>query len=80
MESCKYCRSNDESDAHAALLAKLGLPKVIVLGVSAGAPSAVELAVRHPDKVAALILIVTLFPRLCWTTTGLTGEYVPGTI
>ncbi len=47
-----------QADAHAALLAKLGVPKAIVLGVSAGARSAVELALRHPDKVAALILIV----------------------
>jgi pimeloyl-ACP methyl ester carboxylesterase len=47
-----------QADAHAALLAKLNLPKVVVLGISAGARSAVELALRHPEKVTALILIV----------------------
>jgi pimeloyl-ACP methyl ester carboxylesterase len=47
-----------QADAHAALLSKLKLPKAIVIGVSAGARSAVELAIRHPDVVASLILIV----------------------
>ncbi len=46
-----------QADAHAALLSKLNIPKAVVLGVSAGARSAVELALRHPDAVAALILI-----------------------
>jgi pimeloyl-ACP methyl ester carboxylesterase len=30
----------------------------VVLGISAGAPSAIELALRHPEHVSALILIV----------------------
>jgi pimeloyl-ACP methyl ester carboxylesterase len=47
-----------QADAHAALLSKLAIPKAVVVGVSAGARSAVELAIRHPDKVAALALIV----------------------
>jgi pimeloyl-ACP methyl ester carboxylesterase len=47
-----------QADAHAALLSRLGIPKVIVVGVSAGARSAVELALRHPEKVAALVLVV----------------------
>ncbi|MER8963322.1 alpha/beta hydrolase [Mesorhizobium sp. M0701] len=47
-----------QADAHAALLSKLDVPKAMVVGVSAGARSAVELALRHPDKVTALILIV----------------------
>ena len=47
-----------QGDAHAALLSKLNVPKAVVVGVSAGARSAVELTLRHPDKVAALILIV----------------------
>ncbi|MER8671444.1 alpha/beta hydrolase [Mesorhizobium sp. M1156] len=47
-----------QADAHAALLSKLGIPEAIVVGVSAGARSAVELALRHPDKVTALVLIV----------------------
>jgi 2-hydroxy-6-oxonona-2,4-dienedioate hydrolase len=47
-----------QADAHAALLSKLNVPEAIVVGVSAGARSAVELALRHPERVARLILIV----------------------
>lgn len=50
-----------QADAHAALLDALVIQRPIVVGVSAGAPSAIEMALRHPDRVAALILIV---PRL----------------
>lgn len=50
-----------QADAHAALLDSLEIEKTIVVGVSAGAPSAIEMALRHPSRVAALILIV---PRL----------------
>ena len=45
-------------DAHAALLDTLKIDRAIVVGVSAGARSALELALRHPRRVAALILIV----------------------
>jgi pimeloyl-ACP methyl ester carboxylesterase len=47
-----------QADAHAALLGQLKVGKAIVVGISAGACSAVELAVRHPERVAALILLV----------------------
>lgn len=47
-----------QADAHAALLDSLNVKSAIVLGISAGAPSAIELALRHPEKVAALILVV----------------------
>lgn len=47
-----------QADAHAALLSRLEIPKAIVLGVSAGARSAVEIALRHPEKVTALVLVV----------------------
>lgn len=47
-----------QADAHAALLTELKASRAIVIGVSAGARSAVELALRHPNAVAALILIV----------------------
>ncbi len=46
-----------QADAHAALLDSLGVHRAIVIGVSAGAPSATQLALRHPDRVAALILV-----------------------
>ncbi len=47
-----------QADAHVALLSKLEINKTVVVGVSAGARSAIELALRHPDKVSALVLIV----------------------
>jgi pimeloyl-ACP methyl ester carboxylesterase len=47
-----------QADAHAALLSELNISKAIVVGVSAGARSAVELAIRYPNRVAALVLIV----------------------
>jgi 2-hydroxy-6-oxonona-2,4-dienedioate hydrolase len=47
-----------QADAHAALLRHLSVDKAIVLGVSAGARSAIELTLRYPERVAALILIV----------------------
>ena len=47
-----------QAAAHLALLDHLNIHRCIVAGVSAGAPSAVELALRHPDRVSALILLV----------------------
>jgi pimeloyl-ACP methyl ester carboxylesterase len=54
-----------QADAHACLLAALGLERAAVVGGSAGAPSALQLALRHPQRVAALVLIVpaTFVPR-----------------
>ena len=46
-----------QADSHAALLDFLHLDKVIVTGASAGAPSAIELALRHPERVSAMILL-----------------------
>ena len=50
--------STAQADAHAALLAELKVDKVVVVGISAGARSAIELALRHQDMVTALILMV----------------------
>lgn len=47
-----------QADVHAALLDTLKLRSVVVAGVSAGAPSAIELALRHPERVKGLILLV----------------------
>ena len=48
-----------QADAHACLLDALGIPRAAVIGASAGAPSAMQFALRHPDRTAALVL---LFP------------------
>jgi len=47
-----------QADAHAALLDVLGVDRAIVVGTSAGAPSAMQLAIRYPERVAAVILLV----------------------
>ena len=47
-----------QADAFVALLDHLKLRKVAVAGGSAGAISAVQFALRHPDRTSALILIV----------------------
>lgn len=47
-----------QADAHACLLDALGIPHAAVIGASAGAPSSMQLALRHPDRVRALVLLV----------------------
>jgi 2-hydroxy-6-oxonona-2,4-dienedioate hydrolase len=49
-----------QADAHVCLLDALGIKKAAVMGGSAGAPSALQMAIRHPDRVSALILLVPL--------------------
>jgi pimeloyl-ACP methyl ester carboxylesterase len=49
-----------QADAHASLLDALQLEKVAVVGVSAGAPSAMQLCLRHPGRCTALVLTVPL--------------------
>ncbi len=49
-----------QADAHVCLLDALGIPKAAVMGGSAGAPSALQMAIRHPDRVSALVLLVPL--------------------
>ena len=47
-----------QADAHAALLDRLGVASAVVAGISAGAPSAIEFALRHPARTEALVLLV----------------------
>ena len=49
-----------QADAHLCLLDALGIPRAAILGGSAGAPSALQMAIRHPDRVSALVLLVPL--------------------
>jgi 2-hydroxy-6-oxonona-2,4-dienedioate hydrolase len=49
-----------QADAHLCLLDALGISRASVLGGSAGAPSALALAIRHPERVNALVLMVPL--------------------
>lgn len=47
-----------QADAHACLLDALGIGRVAVLGASAGALSAMQLCIRHPQRCDALVLLV----------------------
>ncbi len=49
-----------QADAHVCLLDALGIPKAAVLGASAGAPSALQAALRHPDRISALVLVAPI--------------------
>ena len=54
-----------QADAHACLLDALHLRRVAVIGASAGAPSSMQFALRHPERIRALVLLVpvTSMPR-----------------
>jgi 2-hydroxy-6-oxonona-2,4-dienedioate hydrolase len=47
-----------QADAHACLLDALNIPRAAILGASAGAPSSLQFALRHPDRCTALVLVV----------------------
>jgi 2-hydroxy-6-oxonona-2,4-dienedioate hydrolase len=49
-----------QADAHVCLLDALSIEQAGVLGGSAGAPSALQMAIRHPERVSALVLLVPL--------------------
>lgn len=49
-----------QADAHVCLMDALDIPKAAVIGVSAGGPSAMQAAIRHPDRVSALVLVVPI--------------------
>ena len=56
-------RPTDLGDDMAAVLAKLGQPRVDVLGYSMGAAVALRLAIQHPDAVRRLALVSGLFAQ-----------------
>ena len=49
-----------QADAHVCLLDALGIEQAAVVGVSAGGPSAMQTAIRHPGRVSALVLVVPI--------------------
>lgn len=54
-----------QARAHACLLEALHIPRVAVIGASAGAPSSILFALQYPEKTTALVLMVpaTYVPR-----------------
>jgi 2-hydroxy-6-oxonona-2,4-dienedioate hydrolase len=49
-----------QADAHAALMDALGIERSAIIGGSAGALSALQFAIRHARRCAALVLLVPL--------------------
>lgn len=49
-----------QADAHACLLDALGIARAALIGVSAGGPSSLQFAIRHPQRTTGLFLIVPL--------------------
>jgi 2-hydroxy-6-oxonona-2,4-dienedioate hydrolase len=47
-----------QADAYFQLLDHLGIDKVVVVGISAGAWSSMQFAISHPDRCRALVLLV----------------------
>lgn len=47
-----------QADAHSCLLDALGIQRAAIAGASAGAPSSMQFALRHPQRITALVLLV----------------------
>jgi 2-hydroxy-6-oxonona-2,4-dienedioate hydrolase len=47
-----------QADAHACLLDALKIERAAIVGVSAGAPSSMQFALRHPERCSAMVLVV----------------------
>lgn len=50
----------EQAEAIGALLDTLGISKVSILAASAGGPTALHFALRHPDRLSALILLAAV--------------------
>lgn len=46
-----------QADSHAALLDALNIPRAAIMGISAGGPSTLQFALRHPDRCTALVMV-----------------------
>ncbi|HKP52064.1 MAG TPA: alpha/beta hydrolase [Chloroflexia bacterium] len=54
----------EQADAYAALLDTLRIDRVAVVGISAGGPSALQFALRHPNRCWALISVSGVSQRI----------------
>lgn len=53
----------EQADLHAALLDELHIEQAIVLAASGGGPSALQFALRHPDRCRGLVLLCVVSQR-----------------
>lgn len=53
----------EQADLYAALLDTLGIEKASVIGFSGGGPSAIQFALRHPERCRSLIMIGAIVQR-----------------
>lgn len=49
-----------QADSHAGLLDALRIQQTTIIGASAGAPSALQFAIRHPQRCRGLVLLVPM--------------------
>jgi pimeloyl-ACP methyl ester carboxylesterase len=54
----------DQADTYAALLDHVELERVVVFGFSAGGPAAIQLALRHPERLHGLVLGSSYLPGM----------------
>ncbi len=47
----------EQADLYAALLDTLGIMQVTIIGISGGGPSALQFALRHPERCRGLVMI-----------------------
>jgi pimeloyl-ACP methyl ester carboxylesterase len=52
-----------QADVYAELLDALDVERCVAIGFSAGGPSTIELALRHPERVELLVLASSALPR-----------------
>lgn len=52
----------DQANAYAEVLEAAGIQQTVVFGYSAGGPSAIQFALRHPDRTRSLVLLASALP------------------
>jgi pimeloyl-ACP methyl ester carboxylesterase len=55
----------EQADLYAALLDELGIEKASIIGFSGGGPSALQFALRHPERCRNLVMIGGIVQRHC---------------
>ena len=51
------CTPEEQADLFVGLLDVLGIPQATIIGISGGGPSALQFALRHPERCQGLVMI-----------------------